>query len=166
MFDLHGRVAVITGASSGLGLQMAFGFAKQGADLAILARRYDRLEKIAEEIRALGVRCLPIKCDVTDTESVNRATKEVIKYYGKVDILVNNAGSSRNAGVLNMTDEDWNFTLDTDLTGVFKVTRAFAKHMVEKQYGRIINIAIYGQVGNTAMDTVMYHSSKGSVINF
>ncbi|HHT87294.1 MAG TPA: SDR family oxidoreductase [Clostridiales bacterium] len=167
MFDLHGRVAVITGASSGLGLQMAFGFAKQGADLAILARRYDRLEKIAEEIRALGVRCLPIKCDVTDTESVNRAAKEVIKYYGKVDILVNNAGSSRNAGVLNMTDEDWNFTLDTDLTGVFKVTRAFAKHMVEKQYGRIINIAsIYGQVGNTAMDTVAYHSSKGGVINF
>jgi gluconate 5-dehydrogenase len=146
---------------------MAFGFAKQGADLAILARRYDRLEKIAEEIRALGVRCLPIKCDVTDTESVNRAAKEVIKYYGKVDILVNNAGSSRNAGVLNMTDEDWNFTLDTDLTGVFKVTRAFAKHMVEKQYGRIINIAsIYGQVGNTAMDTVAYHSSKGGVINF
>lgn len=167
MFDLHGRVAVITGASSGLGLQMAFGFAKQGADLAILARRYDRLEKIAEEIRALDVRCLPIKCDVTDTESVNRAAKEVIKYYGKVDILVNNAGSSRNAGVLNMTDEDWNFTLDTDLTGVFKVTRAFAKHMVEKQYGRIINIAsIYGQVGNTAMDTVAYHSSKGGVINF
>lgn len=167
MFDLHGRVAVITGASSGLGLQMAFGFAKQGADLAILARRYDRLEKIAEEIRALGVRCLPIKCDVTDTESVNRAAKEVIKYYGKVDILVNNAGSSRNAGVLNMTDEDWNFTLDTDLTGVFKVTRAFARHMVEKQYGRIINIAsIYGQVGNTAMDTVAYHSSKGGVINF
>jgi len=167
MFDLHGRVAVITGASSGLGLQMAFGFAKQGADLAILARRYDRLEKIAEEIRALGVRCLPIKCDVTDTESVNRAAKEVIKYYGKVDILVNNAGSSRNAGVLNMTDEDWNFTLDTDLTGVFKVTRAFAKHMVEKQYGRIINIAsIYGQVGNTVMDTVAYHSSKGGVINF
>lgn len=167
MFDLHGRVAVITGASSGLGLQMAFGFAKQGADLAILARRYDRLEKIAEEIRALGVRCLPIKCDVTDTESVNRAAKKVIKYYGKVDILVNNAGSSRNAGVLNMTDEDWNFTLDTDLTGVFKVTRAFAKHMVEKQYGRIINIAsIYGQVGNTAMDTVAYHSSKGGVINF
>ena len=78
---------------------MAFGFAKQGADLAILTERYDRLEKIAEEIRALGVRCLPIKCDVTDTESVNRAAK-VIRYYGKVDILVNNAGSSRNAGVL------------------------------------------------------------------
>lgn len=84
-----------------------------------------------------------------------------------MDILVNNAGASRNAGVLDMTDEDWDFTINADLTSVFKVTRAFAKHMVEKRYGRIINIAsIYGQVGNTAMDTIAYHSSKGGVVNF
>lgn len=167
MFDLHGRVAAVTGASSGLGLQMATGFAKQGADLVIMARRIDRLEKIAEEIRALGVKCLPVQCDVTDTESVNKAAEEAIKFYGKVDILVNNAGSAKNAGVVDMTDEEWDFTMAADLTSVFKATRAFAKHMVEKKYGRIINIAsIYGQVGNTAMDTVAYHSSKGGVINF
>jgi NAD(P)-dependent dehydrogenase (short-subunit alcohol dehydrogenase family) len=167
MFSLKGRVAVITGASSGLGLQMAKGFAEQGADLALLARRVDRLEEIAETFRAQGVRCLPIKCDVTDTEDVNRAAAAVLAEYGKVDILVNNAGASRNAGVLDMTDEDWQFTIDTDLTSVFKVTRAFAKPMSEANYGRIINIAsIYGQVGNTAMDTVAYHSSKGGVINF
>lgn len=167
MFDLHGRVAVVTGASSGLGLQMATGFAKQGADLVIMARRIERLEKVAEKIRAFGVRCLPIQCDVTDTKAVNKAAEEAIKFYGKVDILVNNAGASRNAGVLEMTDEDWNFTLQADLTSVFKVTRAFANYMVEKKYGRIINIAsIYGQVGNTAMDTVAYHSSKGGVVNF
>jgi gluconate 5-dehydrogenase len=167
MFDLHGRVAVITGASSGLGLQMATGFAKQGADLVIMARRIERLEKVAEQIRTLGVRCLPIQCDVTDSDAVNKAAEEAIKFYGKVDILVNNAGASKNAGVLEMTDEEWDFTLQADLTSVFKVTRAFAKYMVEKRYGRIINIAsIYGQVGNTAMDTVAYHSSKGGVINF
>ena len=167
MFDLHGRVAVVTGASSGLGRQMALGFARQGADLVILARRIERLETVAEEIRALGVKCLPIQCDVTDTEAVNKAAEEAIKFYGKIDILVNNAGASRNAGVLEMTDEDWDFTMQADLTSVFKVTRAFAKYMVEKRYGRIINIAsIYGQVGNTAMDTVAYHSSKGGVINF
>ncbi|HHT69591.1 MAG TPA: SDR family oxidoreductase [Firmicutes bacterium] len=167
MFDLHGRVAVVTGASSGLGRQMALGFARQGADLVIMARRMEKLEKVAEEIEALGVKCLAIKCDVTDTDEVNRAAEETIKYYGKVDILVNNAGASRNAGVLEMTDEDWDFTMQADLTSVFKVTRAFAKYMVEKRYGRIINIAsIYGQVGNTAMDTVAYHSSKGGVINF
>lgn len=167
MFDLHGRVAVVTGASSGLGLQMATGLAQQGADLAILARRIEKLEKAAESIRGLGVKCLPIQCDVTKTEVVNKAAEEVIKYYGKVDILINNAGASKNAGVLEMTDEEWDFTLAADLTSVFKVTRAFAKYMVEKKYGRIINIAsIYGQVGNTAMDTVAYHSSKGGVVNF
>ncbi len=167
MFDLTGRVAVVTGASSGLGLQMATGFAKQGADLAILARRINKLEEVAENIRALGVRCLPIQCDVTDTDMVNKAAEKTIEYYGKVDILVNNAGASKNAGVLEMTDEDWNFTIQADLTSVFKVTRAFAKYMVKQKYGRIINIAsIYGQVGNTAMDTVAYHSSKGGVINF
>lgn len=167
MFDLHGRVAVVTGASSGLGLQMAKGFAKQGADLVIMARRIERLEKIADDIRAMGVRCLPLQCDVTDTDAVNKAAEEAFKFYGQIDILVNNAGASKNAGVLDMTDEDWKFTLDADLTSVFKVTRAFAKYMVEKKYGRIINIAsIYGQVGNTAMDTVAYHSSKGGVVNF
>lgn len=167
MFNLKGRVAAITGASSGLGLQMAKGFAGQGADLVILARRIERLEAIAEEMRAKGVRCLPIKCDVTDTEAVNRAAEKTIQEYGKVDILVNNAGAAKNAGVLEMTDDEWNFTMDADLTSVFKVTRAFAKYMAEKEYGRIINIAsIYGQVGNTAMDTVAYHSSKGGVINF
>lgn len=167
MFDLHGRVVVVTGASSGLGLQMANGFAKQGADLVIMARRVEKLEKVAEGIRALGVKCLAIKCDVTNTEEVNKAAEEAIKFYGKVDVLVNNAGSSKNAGVIEMTDEEWNFTMQADLTSVFKVTRAFSKHMAEKGYGRIINIAsIYGQVGNTAMDTVAYHSSKGGVINF
>jgi len=167
MFDLHGRVAVVTGASSGLGFQMATGFAKQGADLAIMARRIEKLEKVAEKIRAFGVRCLPIQCDVTDSDAVEKAAEETFKFYGKVDILVNNAGASKNAGVLEMTDEEWDFTLQADLTSVFKVTRAFAKYMVEKGYGRIINIAsIYGQVGNTAMDTVAYHSSKGGVINF
>ncbi len=167
MFSLKDRVVVVTGASSGLGLQMAQGFAKQGADLVIMARRLERLEKIASDFRANGVNCLPIQCDVTNTEQINRAAELTLKEYGKVDVLVNNAGASRNAGVLDMSDEDWQFTLDADLTSVFKVTRAFAKHMAERKHGRIINIAsIYGQVGNTAMDTVAYHSSKGGVINF
>lgn len=167
MFSLKGRVTVVTGASSGLGLQMAKGFAQQGADLVILARRMERLEEIAVMLREAGTRCLPIKCDVTNTEEVNQAAEKAFAEYGRIDILVNNAGAAKNAGVLDMTDVDWNFTMDADLTSVFKVTRAFAKYMVQQKYGRIINIAsIYGQVGNTAMDTVAYHSSKGGVINF
>ena len=167
MFDLKGRVAVISGASSGLGKQMARGFAKQGADLVILARRLEKLEELKKELEDEGVKVLAVKCDVTSTEDINRAAEEAEKEFGHVDILVNCAGSAKNAGVLTMTDEEWDFTIDTDQTSVFKMTRAFANIMKKNNYGRIINIAsMYGLVGNTAMDTVAYHSSKGGVVNF
>lgn len=167
MFNLKGRVVVISGASSGLGAQMARGFANQGADLVITARRIEKLEKLAEEIRNIGVKCLPIKCDVTKPEEVDLAAKKTEEEYGKIDVLINCAGSAANNGVLNMTDEEWDFTIKTDMTSVFYVTRAFANIMKKNNYGRIINIAsMYGMVGNMAMDTVAYHSSKGGVINF
>ena len=167
MFNLKGRVAVISGASSGLGKQMARGFAEAGADLVILARRVEKLEELKSELEALGVKVLACKCDVTLTEDIEAAAKETEKVFGKVDILVNCAGSAKNAGVLNMTDEEWDFTIATDQTSVFKMTRAFANIMKKNNYGRIINIAsMYGLVGNTALDTVAYHSSKGGVVNF
>lgn len=169
MFDLKGRVAVISGASSGLGKQMSKAFAKQGADLVILARRLERLTELKEELEKEneGIRVLPIKCDVTNSEEINGAALLAEKEFGRVDILVNCAGSAKNAGVLNMTDEEWDFTISTDQTSVFKMTRAFANIMKKNNYGRIINIAsMYGLVGNTALDTVAYHSSKGGVVNF
>ena len=167
MFNLKGRVAVITGASSGLGKQMAEAFAKQGVDLAILARRIERLEESKVELEKLGVKVLPIKCDVTSTEEINKAAELVEKEYGKVDILVNCAGSSKDAGDIEMKDEEWDFTIATDQTSVFKMTRAFGNIMKKNKYGRIINIAsMYGLVGNTAMGTIAYHSSKGGVVNF
>ena len=167
MFNLKGRVAVITGASSGLGRQMAIAFANQGADLAILARRIEKLEDLKKELEKTNVKVLPIKCDVTNTEDINNAAKEVEKEYGKVDILVNCAGSSKDKGVLDMTDEEWSFTIDTDLTSVFKMTRAFTNIMKKNNYGRVINIAsMYGLVGNTEIPTIAYHSSKGGVVNF
>ena len=167
MFNLKGRVAVITGASSGLGKCMAKAFASQGADLAILARRIDRLEELKKELESTGVKVLPIKCDVTRTEDINNAAKLVENEYSKVDILVNCAGSSKDAGVLEMKDEEWDFTIDTDLTSVFKMTRAFANIMKKNNYGRIINIAsMYGLVGNDEIPTIAYHSSKGGVVNF
>ncbi len=167
MFNLKGRIAVITGASSGLGRQMSEAFAKQGANLVILARRIERLEELKEELSKYGVEVLPIKCDVTSNEDIDNATKLTEEKYGRVDILVNCAGSSKDAGVLEMTDEEWDFTIATDLTSVFKMTRAFANIMKKNNYGRIINIAsMYGLVGNTAMGTIAYHSSKGGVVNF
>ena len=167
MFNLKGRVAVITGASSGLGMQMAHAFAIQGADLVILARRYDRLLELKKDLESKGSKVLAIKCDVTSTSDINNAAKLTEDTFGKVDILVNCAGASKDSGILEMTDEDWDFTIATDLTSVFKMTRAFANLMVKKKYGRIINISsMYGMVGNMAMGTVAYHSSKGGVINF
>ena len=167
MFNLKGKVAVITGASSGLGKQLAHAFAEQGADLAILARRIDKLDELKVELRKKKVKVISIKCDVTSNEDIKKAAFIVEKTYGKVDILVNCAGASKDAGVLDMTDEEWNFTIDTDLTSVFKMTREFGKIMKKNNYGRIINISsMYGLVGNDVIPTIAYHSSKGGVINF
>ncbi|MBQ3453219.1 SDR family oxidoreductase [Candidatus Saccharibacteria bacterium] len=168
MFNLKDRVAVVTGASSGLGKQMGLAFARQGASLAILARRMERLENFKPDLIKAGAKeVLPIKCDVTSTEEINAAAKAVEKKFGKVDILLNCAGSAANNGVCDMTDEEWDFTIATDETSVFKMTRAFANIMKKNKYGRIINIAsMYGLVGNTEIPTIAYHASKGAVVNF
>lgn len=167
MFNLKGKVAVISGASSGLGMQMSYAFARQGASLVLLARRIERLNELKEKLEKKGTKVLAIKCDVTNTKDVNNAANMTEMTFKRVDILVNCAGASRDKGVLDMTDEEWDFTISTDLTSVFKMTRAFANIMVKNKYGRIINISsMYGMVGNMAMNTVAYHSSKGGVINF
>lgn len=167
MFDLKGRIAVISGASSGLGRQLAYAFAKQGANIAILARRIDRLNELKLELEKDEINVLAIKCDVTNTDDINNAAKLVEDTFGKVDILVNCAGASKDKGCLDMSDDEWQFTIDTDLTSVFKMTRAFANIMKKNNYGRIINIAsMYGLVGNTEIPTIAYHSSKGGVVNY
>ncbi len=165
MFDLTGRVVVLTGASSGLGMQMARGFAEQGATLVITARRLDRLEALAEELRAKGTTVLPLKCDVTDSAMVDEVAAKVEAAFGKVDVLVNCAGAGKGGSVLNTANEDWDFTIAADMSSVFYVTRAFSNIMKKNNYGRIINIAsIYGMVGST--QSIAYHASKGAVVNF
>lgn len=167
MFNLKDNVVVVTGASSGLGKQMAKAFAEQGASIVLMARRIERLEELKQELESKGTKCLAIKCDVTDSTNVNEAAKKTKEVFGKVDVLVNCAGSAKSAGVLNMTNEEWDFTISTDLDSVFYVTRAFANIMKERNYGRIINISsIFGLVGNMSLPTVAYHSSKGGVVNF
>lgn len=168
MFDFKEQVAVVSGASSGLGKQMALALARQGASLVILARRFERLEAFKPELEKAGApKVLPIKCDVTSTEDIEAAAAKAEAEFGKVDILLNCAGSSKDKGVTEMSDDEWDFTIATDETSVFKMTRAFAKIMQKQKYGRIINIAsMYGLVGNTEIHTVAYHASKGAVVNF
>ncbi|MDR0964778.1 MAG: SDR family oxidoreductase [Clostridium sp.] len=167
MFDLTGQVAVVTGASSGLGVQMAKALARQGADVAILARRGDVLNEVKGEIETLGVRCISVVCDVTKIEAVQEAAIIVQKEFGRVDILVNNAGSGSTTPLESISVSDWNYDIDVDLTGVFLMTQVFGKLMIEQNYGRIINIAsMYGLVGNTAIPSAAYHAAKGAAVNF
>lgn len=166
MFDLTGRVAVVTGASSGLGKQMATALAKQGADVALLARRMDKLEDLAEELKQMGVKSLAVECDVMDLESIKSAKDKVMEEFGKVDILINSAGGNKGGPIQDMANEDWNFTIDLDLNSIFRVTKEFVKPMLEAKYGRIINIAsMYGLLG-TNQGVSAYHAAKGGVVNF
>ncbi len=167
MFNFKEKVAVITGASSGLGKQMAKCLAEEGANLVLLARRIEKLDELKKELEPLNIKVLPIKCDVTNADDINAAASITELTFGRVDILINCAGASKDKGVLDMTDEEWDFTINTDLTSVFKVTRAFGNIMKKNNYGRIINISsMYGLVGNDKIPTIAYHSSKGGVVNF
>lgn len=167
MFDLSGRVAVVTGASSGLGVHMAKALAEQGADLAILARRIEKLEEVKTQIESLGVKCLAVKCDITEEASVIAAIETIIAHYSKIDILINNAGTGGTVPLEETTLEDWNKDIILDQTGVFLMAREVGKNMIKNGYGRIINIAsMYGLVGNTALPSGAYHAAKGAVVNF
>lgn len=167
MFDLTGRVAVVTGASSGLGVQFANALASQGAHVALLARRVEKLEQVAGQIRKKGQRALPVACDVTSTASVQAARDAVIKEFGKVDILVNNAGGSAGGPAEALPDEDWVHTMNLNINSIFVCCREFGGEMLKKGYGRIINIAsMYGLVGNNFQPATPYHASKGAVVNF
>lgn len=166
-FDLTGQVAVITGASTGLGVQMAKALANQGANLVILARRKEKLEQVAEELKAeFPVECLPVVCDITDTAQIKNAVARTMEAFGRVDILINNAGTGAVAPAEEITDEQMENEVAIDLVGSFKVTREFAKEMIKVHYGRIINIAsMYGLVGNMAAPASPYHAAKGGVVN-
>ena len=157
-FDFTGYVAVITGASTGLGLQMAKAYANQGANLVLLARRQNLLEENAKAISAeFGVEVLPYTCDITNTEQVQGAVKATMERFGRVDILVNNAGT----GAVAPAEE-----IEVDLFGTFVCAREFGKEMIKAHYGRIINIAsMYGLVGNMIVGSSPYHAAKGGVVN-
>ena len=167
-FDLTGHVAIVTGCSSGLGVQMAKALANQGANIVALARRQNKVEEVAEEIRReYGVKAIGVRCDITDTQMVSDAVDTVLKEFGRFDILINNAGTGAVAPAEDITDEQFSNEVEIDLFGTFKMSREVAKKaMIPAKYGRIINIAsMYGLVGNKIAGSAPYHAAKGGVVN-
>ncbi|NIA30866.1 MAG: glucose 1-dehydrogenase [Actinobacteria bacterium] len=150
-FDLTDKVAIITGTSRGLGQYMGRALAKHGADLVITSRNIDSLQDFEQEIEEIGRKVFPVELDVRDYGSIQTMVKKVIDHFGKIDILVNNAGYNIRKPSVEITWEDWDTVLDTNLKGTFFVTQAVAKHMVPRHYGRIINIgsvtSVFGYAG-------------------
>lgn len=165
LFNLSGKKAVVTGASSGLGVQFAKALAQQGADVALLARRVEKMEEVKKEIESLGRKCLAVKCDVTVEEEIKTAVDQIVKDFGRIDILINNAGTSAIAPAESMSEADWDKVLNTNLKGVFLVAKNVGQQMIKQQYGKIVNISsMYGLVANSMFPVCNYHAAKSGVI--
>jgi NAD(P)-dependent dehydrogenase (short-subunit alcohol dehydrogenase family) len=161
-FDLSGRVAVVVGGTSGIGQTIARGLAEAGADVIATGRRADMVENTAKELEALGRRSLRVCSDVLDRESLQRLLDEVIGKFGKVEILVNAAGRTKRTPFLEVAESEWRDILETNLTGAYRVSQIFGKHMVERRYGRIINIASLASFVGLA-EVAAYNASKSGL---
>ncbi len=168
VFDLRGKVAVVTGGSSGLGVQFAHALAANGADVALVARREEKLRRVAERVgEEHHVRCTYYPVDVTEAEQVKGCVGEVMDDLAGLDILVNNAGVATVEPTEEHSLENWERVVATNLTGTFLFTKYAGQIMLQQRYGRIINISsMYGAVGNTYMPASSYHATKGAVNTF
>ncbi|HKS95010.1 MAG TPA: SDR family oxidoreductase [Terriglobia bacterium] len=168
LFDLTGRVAIVTGGSAGLGRQMAEGLAEIGANLVLCARKRERCEQAAEELHRLGVKTLALGCDVKDPGSVQAVVEAALSEFGRIDILINNAGTSWGAPVEEMRLEHWNKVIETNLTGAFLFSQAAGKAMIPARRGKIINIASVAGLRGAPPEfqAIGYHASKGGLIAF
>ena len=162
LFDLTGRVAIVTGASRGLGLTFARALARAGADVAITSRTRASLEPVVAEIEALGRRVVALELDVRDERSIRRMADAVHEACGRIDILVNNAGCNVRKRAADVTWDDWNLVLDTNLRGAFFVAQAVARYMIPRQSGRIVNIGSVTSVfGSSGLGP--YGASRGGI---
>jgi NAD(P)-dependent dehydrogenase (short-subunit alcohol dehydrogenase family) len=168
LFDLSGRVALVTGGATGLGLQMATGLAEMGANLILCARKVERCERAAAELEKLGAKTLTLACDVKNPAAVQGVVDAAVGKFGRIDILINNAGTSWGAPVEEMKLEHWNKVIETNLTGTFLFAQAVGKVMVPAQRGKIINISSVAGIKGAPPEfqAIGYHASKGGVIAF
>ncbi len=166
LFNLSGKTAIVTGGGRGIGKFIATGLAEAGADLVIASRKFDRLEKTAEELRSLGVRCLPVKCDMGNRDEILAMVDATMKEYGTVDILVNNAGVTWGAPTLDFPLEQWDRIFNVNVRGVWILSQAVAKIMKEKGGGKMINLSSvmgFRGSGEEAHPALPYNSSKAAI---
>jgi 3-hydroxybutyrate dehydrogenase len=162
---LAGKVALITGASRGIGVAIARAFTAEGASVALAARSADDLAELASELQSSGARAEPFVCDVTNADQVRKLPELVEEKLGPIDILVNNAGVAGSHKIADHPDDLWQLMLDVNLTGVYRVTKAVVPGMIERQHGRIINVAsVASKVGMRYM--AAYTASKHGVLGF
>ena len=165
MFDLSGKVAIVTGVSRGLGVSFSRGLAKAGCDLAIVARNLEKLREVGRGLEQFGGRVLALKVDVTVAADVEDMVKGTIAEYGRIDILVNNAGISSIADAESMSEEEWRSVMDTNVKGCFLCAQAVGRRMLGKERGKIINIAsMYGISASSCVNQVSYVTSKSAVL--
>jgi gluconate 5-dehydrogenase len=167
LFGLHGKVALVTGASSGLGIEFAQGLAMAGADVAVVARRIERLQAVARQLETFGVRAHAVQADLRDQAQIDTALQQVQETLGPIDILVNNAGVAPVSRAERHTLDRWQQALDINLTAVFLCCQKVGQQMIARgQGGRIINISsVLGEGANTVHKTVGYAATKGAVTN-
>lgn len=162
LFGLEGKVAVVTGGTSGIGRALSIGLAEAGADVIATARREQQVEETAKAIEAAGRKTLRMASDVCDRASLDRLLAAVLKQFGKVDILVNCAGIIKRAPTLDFPEEEWTTILDTNLTGTLRACQVFGRHMLERGYGRIVNIASLNSFISLS-EVAAYAASKAGV---
>jgi NAD(P)-dependent dehydrogenase (short-subunit alcohol dehydrogenase family) len=160
--ELNGKIAVVIGGTSGIGLAIAKGMAEAGADVIPTSRRQDQVDAAAQEIESRGKRSLRVSSDVSDRGSLERVLEASITAFGKVDILVNSAGRTKRAPTIDFTEEDWNNILDTNLTGTLRAAQVFGRHMLERESGSIINIASLSTFV-ALYEVAAYSASKAAV---
>jgi gluconate 5-dehydrogenase len=167
LFDLTGKVAIITGASSGLGAAAAKAYAEYGADVALLARRKDKLEALASEIeKTWGHKAIAVACDVSIEESVKTAVNEVITQFGKIDIILNDAGVAVSGTVEQITEDDWDKEMNTNVKGIYLVCKYIVPYMRKQKYGKIVNISSVNAIIADKLPELArhaYNTSKAAV---
>jgi 2-dehydro-3-deoxy-D-gluconate 5-dehydrogenase len=165
MYDLTGKTAVVTGGSQGLGESFARGLAKAGCNLVLTARTFSKLEKVAGEMNQYGIEALPVAMDVNKREDIEAMVKKATDKFGKIDILVNNAGISAVSEAEDMTDEQFQSVIQTNIGGVFLCSQIVGREMLKQGHGKIINIAsMYSFVGASYVPQVSYTTSKAGVL--